>query len=166
VYSGCCLLHCLETLFTGGIMNRREALGAISALTLMSSLAEAQTTATPSTEVKIFRYAEVPVTRGATGAAARNIPQDLIPAGDVTGVHLTTIDPGKEFGPMRKGALCEVRLLYSGKIEVMVEGMASQFAGPGDMIVAPAGATYHVRNPGEEPLSYFILQIRPAATHA
>jgi quercetin dioxygenase-like cupin family protein len=145
------------------MMNRREALGALSAFTLMGSLAEAQTTAASSTEVKIFRYTEVPVTRGATGAAARNIPQDLIPMGDVTGVHLTTIDPGKEFGPMRKGVLCEIRLMYSGKIEVMVEGMASQFAGPGDMIVAPAGATYHVRNPGDTPLSYFILQIKPAS---
>jgi mannose-6-phosphate isomerase-like protein (cupin superfamily) len=146
-------------------MDRREALGLLAAGAMISLSAVAQTAAaSTSTEVKFFKYSTMPVTHNATnGSSGKNVPQELIPLGNVTGLHYTTVEPGKEFGPMRKGTLCEIRLVWEGEMEVLVEGMPSQTAEAGDIVVAPAGATYHVRNPADKPLTYLILQIKPEA---
>ncbi len=143
-------------------MNRREALGALSAFALTAPLSQAQTTAASTVEtVKLFKYAEFPLVHNPNGSTGRNVPQELIPPGDVMGIHLTTIEPGKEYGPMRKSTICEIRMIHSGTMELLVEGQPSQTAEAGDIIVASANQTYHVRNPGSTPLTYLILQIKP-----
>jgi hypothetical protein len=148
-------------------MNRREVLGTFSAFALMASLAEAQTatTAAPGM-VKVFKFADFPVTHNpTTGATGRGVPNELMCSGDITEVHITTLDPGKEFGPMRKNPFCGFRLIHAGKMEVLVEGMPPQTAEAGDIVYASADQTFHVRNAGDTPLTYFVIQIKlkPAA---
>ena len=143
-------------------MNRREALGSLSAFALLSSWMEAQTSAPAAAPgIQVFRFADLPVTRNASGAAGRGVPQSLVPQGDLTEVHITTLDPGKEFGPMRTNPNYGFRMIHAGKMEILAEGLPPQVAEAGDIVYAPANQTFQVRNPGDTPLTYFVVQVKP-----
>jgi hypothetical protein len=149
------------------MMNRREALGSLSAFALLGSLMEAHADGPSSpTDIKVFRFADLPVTRNPSGAAGRGVPRDLMPQGDLTEVQITTIDPGKEFGPMRKNPNIGFRMIHAGKMELLAEGMPSLTAEAGDIVYAPANQTYQVRNSGDTPLTYFLIQIKPTSASA
>jgi mannose-6-phosphate isomerase-like protein (cupin superfamily) len=144
-------------------MNRREALGSLSAFALLGSLMEAQTSEPAgSAEIKVFKAADMPTTRNPSGAAGWGVPTTLVPHGDITEVHVTTLEPGKEFGPMRKNPNYAFRLIHTGKMETLTDGKPPLTAEAGDVVYAPANQTYQVRNSGDTPLTHFVVQVKPA----
>ena len=149
------------------MMNRREALGSLSAFALLGSLMEAQADGPSSpTDIKIFRFADMPVTHNASGAAGRNVPRDLMVQGDLAEVRITTVDPGKEFAPMGKNPNHVFRMIHTGKIEVLTEGKPPLTAEVGDIVYVPANLTCQVRSSGDTPLTYFLFEIKPKPASA
>jgi mannose-6-phosphate isomerase-like protein (cupin superfamily) len=148
-------------------MNRREAVGSLSAFALLGSLMGAQTAESAgSVEIKVFKPADMPVSRNPAGAAGWGVPQTLVPQGDITEVHVTTLEPGKEFGPMRKNPNYAFRMILSGKMEVLAEGKPPLSAETGDVVYAPADQNYQVRNSGDMSLTYFVVQVKPRTASA
>ena len=143
-------------------MNRREALGSLSVFALLGSLMEAQAEG-PSlpAEVKLFKFADMPVTHNASGASGRNVPKDFLVQGDLAEVRITTVDPGKEFAPMGKNPNHVFRMVHTGRIEVLTEGKPPVTGEVGDIVYVPANLTAQVRSTGDTPLNYFLFEIRP-----
>jgi mannose-6-phosphate isomerase-like protein (cupin superfamily) len=144
------------------MMNRREALGSLSAFTLLGSLMDAQADGPSSpTDFKIFRFSDMPVTHNASGAAGRNVPRDLMVQGDLAEVRITTVDPGKDFSPMGKNPNHVFRMIHTGKMELLTESKPPLTAEVGDIVYAPANQPYQVRSTGDAPLTYFLFEIKP-----
>ena len=143
--------------------NRREAVGALSVFALMGKIAEAQTAG--PVPFQIFKFDSLAAVKNPTnGSTGRNLPMTGIPKGDIVGLHFTSLEPGQSMGALHKNANHEIRMIHTGKLELVIEGKPVQTAGPGDVVVAPANEPYTVRNGGSATLTYFTIQIPGAKT--
>jgi mannose-6-phosphate isomerase-like protein (cupin superfamily) len=59
-----------------------------------------------------------------------------------------TIGPGEEAGPEETHAADQIIYVVEGEAVVRVEGTEYR-AAPGHLLLVPAGARHHVKNPGE-----------------
>ena len=139
-------------------INRREAVGAISVFALIGKIAEAQTAG--PVPFQIFKFDSLAVANNHTnGSTGRNVPMTGIPKGDIVGLHFTTLEPGQSMGAVHKNSNHEIRMIHTGKLELIIDGKPGQTAEPGDVVVAPANEPYTVRNGGTVTLTYFTIQI-------
>lgn len=144
-------------------MNRREAFSALSAFALMGVTAEveAQTGgAADVTSSRLYKYADIAVTHNPAGAAGRAVPNADLPKDEFLGVHLTTIEPGKEFAPLHKNANHEYLFVHEGRLELVLEGKPTLSGEVGDILFAAANEMHTTRNPGKTPVTYFVTQIK------
>lgn len=68
-----------------------------------------------------------------------------------TQTAVMTIAPGADAGPPERHRGDQVIYVVEGEAAIRV-GEAERRAGPGALVVIPAGADHHVRNPGRAPL--------------
>jgi mannose-6-phosphate isomerase-like protein (cupin superfamily) len=142
-------------------INRREAVGALSVFALMGKIAEPQTSAGAGpVPFQIIKFDSLAVAHNHTnGSTGRNVPMTGIPKGDIVGLHFTTLEPGQSMGAVHKNSNHEIRMIHTGKLELVIDGRPVQTAEPGDVVVAPANEPYTVRNGGAATLTYFTIQI-------
>jgi XRE family transcriptional regulator, regulator of sulfur utilization len=143
------------------MLNRREVLSSLAAIALLGLHAEAESGPPSPSVISVFKSASMPISRNPFGAAGWGVPSTLLPQGELLEVHVTTLEPGKDFAPMRLNPNSSFRLIQSGKMEVLPQGLPSLTAESGDVVFAPANLTYQVRNSGDTPLTYFVIQIKP-----
>jgi mannose-6-phosphate isomerase-like protein (cupin superfamily) len=104
----------------------------------------------------------MPATHSPSGVTGRGgMSRDILPQGDLIEVHITSIDPGKVFGPMNKNANFNFRLIIEGMMTIQPEGMPALTAGVGDIVYSPANSTSQVSNSGDTTLTYFVIQLKP-----
>ena len=70
-----------------------------------------------------------------------------------------TIGPGAEAGPEERHAGDQIVYVVEGEAVVRIDD-AEHRAGPGTLVMIPAGARHHVRNPGRVPL-FFVTMYAP-----
>lgn len=71
-----------------------------------------------------------------------------------------TIAPGRDAGPEETHAADQIVYVVEGEIAVRV-GDEERQAAAGALIMIPAGARHHVRNPGKEPLFFLTVYAPP-----
>ena len=67
-----------------------------------------------------------------------------------------TIAPGQEAGPAETHDGDQIVYVIEGEADITV-GDDARRTGPGGLVMIPAGARHHVRNPGSRPL--FVLTV-------
>jgi mannose-6-phosphate isomerase-like protein (cupin superfamily) len=71
-----------------------------------------------------------------------------------------TIAPGEEAGPAETHAADQIVYVIDGEAVVTVDQEARR-TGPGGLVMIPAGAIHHVRNPGRAPLFFLTVYAPP-----
>jgi len=72
-----------------------------------------------------------------------------------------TIEPGEEAGPEETHRADQIVYVVEGEAVVRVDGEERR-AAAGALIMIPAGARHHVRNPGRVPLFFVTVYAPPA----
>ena len=71
-----------------------------------------------------------------------------------------TIAPGQEAGPAETHDGDQVVYVIEGEADITV-GDDARRTGPGGLVMIPAGARHHVRNPGARPLFFLTVYAPP-----
>ena len=69
-----------------------------------------------------------------------------------------TIAPGQDGGPAETHGADQILYVIEGEAAIIV-GEEERRTGPGGLVMIPAGARHHVRNPGREP--FFLTVYAP-----
>ena len=71
-----------------------------------------------------------------------------------------TIAPGEEAGPVETHGADQIVYVIDGEATITVGGEERR-TGPGGLVMIPAGAPHHVRNPGRVPLFFLTVYAPP-----
>ena len=71
-----------------------------------------------------------------------------------------TIAPGEDGGPAETHRADQIVYVIEGEAVITV-GEEERRTGPGGLVLIPAGARHHVRNPGREPLFFLTVYAPP-----
>jgi quercetin dioxygenase-like cupin family protein len=142
-------------------MNRREVLGAISALALLTQAGGAEMPGIPVlTESELYKFGAAPETFNVAGGGTRQtLPRTTLPSGEVVGVHVGTIPAGKVYSPMHANGNAEFLIVHEGKMEFLTDANPPKLAQAGDVIYAAAHEGHSLRNPGDVTTTYFVVAV-------
>jgi mannose-6-phosphate isomerase-like protein (cupin superfamily) len=71
-----------------------------------------------------------------------------------------TLPPGRDGGPAETHRADQIVYVIDGEAAITV-GEDERRAGPGGLVLIPAGARHHVRNPGRTPLFFLTVYAPP-----
>jgi mannose-6-phosphate isomerase-like protein (cupin superfamily) len=71
-----------------------------------------------------------------------------------------TIGPGRDAGPAETHDADQIVYVIDGEADITV-GEDERRTGPGGLVMIPAGARHHVRNPGRVPLFFLTVYAPP-----
>src|ERR1051325_11661420 len=71
-----------------------------------------------------------------------------------------TIAPGEDAGPAETHGADQIVYVIEGEADITV-GDEARRTGPGGLVMIPAGARHHVRNPGRDPLFFLTVYAPP-----
>lgn len=79
--------------------------------------------------------------------------------------HITTLKPGLHSHPPHRHAQEELIILKEGRLEASINGRTERI-GPGGVLFLASNDLHNVRNIGEEPATYWVFNVRTAATRS
>jgi quercetin dioxygenase-like cupin family protein len=80
-------------------------------------------------------------------------------------VHVTTLEPGKSPHPPHRHPNEEMVILRQGTVEVLINGEWMR-VGPGSVVFFASNQLHGLRNVGNEPVVYHVINWKTAATPA
>ena len=72
-------------------------------------------------------------------------------------LHITTLNPGENTGPLHRHPQEEIVIVKEGTIEVNIDGR-KQLAGPGSVIYFSVNENENMTNVGKTPATYHVIQ--------
>lgn len=149
-------------------MTRREICVGLSALAATGGVIEAQTVATPASGVpaganvmsqsKVFAFEQLPVRKMANGGESRDVLRGTLTTGEVIGVHESQQPAGMAPNKPHTIDHTEVMVVVQGALEFQYDGKTDT-VGPGGVIFVASGTLHTVRNVGDGPARYCVVQI-------
>jgi XRE family transcriptional regulator, regulator of sulfur utilization len=137
---------------------RRElAAAAVASLLTLASLAAAD--AFDPLPSKVYDWNAMPEQPTAVGARRPFFRGETAALGELQ-AHVTTILPGKEPHPPHRHANEELIIVLRGTVAVTIEG-ETQRVGAGSSVFLAPNDFHGLRNVGDEPAAYYIVQMRP-----
>jgi quercetin dioxygenase-like cupin family protein len=129
----------------------------ISALTCAAAIAQSPDT-NPLASARVFSYdAMIPKT-APNGAVGRNVFSGTLATGESVAVHETTQPAGTAPNPAHRIQHSEVIVVEEGTLEFQHDGKTER-AVPGSVIYVAYGTLHAVRNIGDGPAKYVVVQI-------
>ena len=110
----------------------------------------------------IFDFEKMAATTTPNGAR-RNVIDGATTTLDKLHVHVTTLNPGKSSGEPRPHPQEELIVVKDGLVEAHVDGK-TQTAGPGSVFFFAANAVTRLRNAGDTPATYVVINYYAPAT--
>jgi XRE family transcriptional regulator, regulator of sulfur utilization len=110
----------------------------------------------------IFDFEKMAATVTPNGAR-RNVLDGPTTTLDKLHVHITTLNPGKTSGEPRRHPQEELIVVKEGLVEAHVDGK-TQTAGPGSVFFFAANAVTRLRNAGDTPATYIVINYYAPAT--
>lgn len=141
-------------------VNRRDFGMLAAAFAAMAGAAEGQGAGDYATEKStVFRFSELPVTKGESGGESRAVMHGVLPTGEFVEVHETMLPAGQTPHPPHRHSHSEFILIREGKLEHWNNGKVEQVAGPGDIIFNAHLVGHGVKNVGTTPAHYFVVAV-------
>jgi quercetin dioxygenase-like cupin family protein len=78
-------------------------------------------------------------------------------------LHVTTLNPGENTGPLHRHPQEEFVIIKEGTLEINIDGK-KQIAGPGSVVFYSANENENMTNVGKTPATYYVVQFFTALT--
>ncbi len=130
----------------------------LSALTCGVALG-AQTNGTnPLASSRVFPYEQMTIKTAANGSEGRSVASGTLATGEAVGLHESMQPVGTPPNPEHRIQHSELIVVQQGILEFQHDGKAEQ-AGPGSIIYVALGTMHTVKNVGNVPAKYVVIQI-------
>jgi mannose-6-phosphate isomerase-like protein (cupin superfamily) len=144
-------------------MTRREMCVGLSAIAAAGRVASAQTAIAPAavgvlSSSRVYTQEEMPVRKMANGGESRDVLRGTLATGEVIGVHESTQPAGMVANSPHTIQHTEVMVVVEGTLAFEHDGR-SEKVGPGGVIFVASGTLHTVRNVGEGPAKYCVVQV-------
>jgi mannose-6-phosphate isomerase-like protein (cupin superfamily) len=110
------------------------------------------------TEARVYTVAEMPVRKMANGGESRDVLRGVLPTGEAVGVHESVQVVGAVPNPPHKIDHSEIITVIEGTLSFEHDGK-SEKVGPGGVIFVAMGTMHTVKNVGDVPAKYVVVQI-------
>jgi len=127
-------------------------------LALASVAASQSADPNPLAASRVFAYEQMTAKTAPNGAVGRNVVNGALASGEAIAVHETTQPAGTAPNPPHRIQHSEVIVVREGTLEFDHDGKAER-AGPGSVIYVALGTLHSVKNVGDGPASYVVIQI-------
>jgi quercetin dioxygenase-like cupin family protein len=124
-----------------------------------SSIAAAQTPAgNPLATARVFDYDQMTVKHSSNGTEGRVVFNGTLATGESVGAHESMQPAGTVPPALHKIQHSEFVVILQGTVEFDHDGKAER-AGPGSVIYVAFGTEHFVKNIGDGPAKYVVIQI-------
>jgi quercetin dioxygenase-like cupin family protein len=114
--------------------------------------------ANPLAAARVFAYDQMPVHTAANGAENRRVFSGTLATGESVAVHETTQPAGTAPNPPHRIQHSEVIVVEQGTLEFLHDGKTER-ADAGSVLYVALGTLHTVRNIGDGPAKYVVIQI-------
>jgi quercetin dioxygenase-like cupin family protein len=129
------------------------------ALALVCAVSSAQTdNANPLAAARVFAYDPMTVHTAANGAQSRSVFTGTLATGESVAVHETMQPAGTVPNPPHRIRHSEVIVVEEGTLEFLHDGKTER-ADAGSILYVALGTLHAVRNIGDGPAKYVVIQI-------
>jgi mannose-6-phosphate isomerase-like protein (cupin superfamily) len=144
-------------------MTRREMVAGLSAVAATGVTLEAQTPGTPAgpavlSQSRVYLPDEMPSRKMANGGVSRDVMRGTLASGEAIGVHESEQPAGMEPNKPHTIQHTEVMVVLEGTVSFEHDGK-SEKVGPGGVIFVASGTLHTIRNLGEGPAKYCVMQV-------
>jgi mannose-6-phosphate isomerase-like protein (cupin superfamily) len=144
-------------------MTRREMCVGLSAIAATGGVIEAQTAAAPAgaatlSQAKVYPFEQMPVRKMANGGESRDVLRGTLTTGEVIAVHESQQPAGMAPNTPHTIKHSEVMVVIQGTLLFEHDGKSDK-VGPGGVIFVAPGTLHTVRNVGDGPAQYCVMQI-------
>ena len=114
--------------------------------------------ANPLAESRVFAYDDMPAKTAPSGAVSRRAFTGTLATGETIAAHETMQPAGTAPGPAHRIQHSELILVEEGTLDYTHDGKTER-AGEGSIIYVALGTLHSVRNAGDGPAKYVVIQI-------
>jgi mannose-6-phosphate isomerase-like protein (cupin superfamily) len=144
-------------------ITRREMCVGLSAIAATGGVTEAQTPAAPAaagtlSQAKVYPFEQMPVRKMANGGESRDVLRGTLATGEVIAVHESQQPAGMAPNTPHKIQHSEVMVVIQGTLLFEHDGKSDKI-GPGGVIFVAPDTLHTVRNVGDGPAQYCVVQI-------
>lgn len=130
----------------------------VLAVASMSSAQSASPDANPLAASRVFAFDQMTAKTSPNGAVGRKIFTGTLTTGETIAAHETMQPAGAIPNSAHRIQHSELIVVQQGTLEFQHDGKVER-AGPGDIIYVANGTTHVVKNVGEVPAQYIVIQI-------
>ncbi len=112
----------------------------------------------PLATARVFPYEEMVARTAPNGSEFRVVFSGTLATGEAVGAHETMQPAGAVPSPLHKIQHSEVTVVLQGTVEFQHDGKAER-VGPGGIIYIALGTLHSVKNVGDGPAKYVVIQI-------
>ena len=138
-------------------MKRLVLAGWLLACAVTSTAAQSAGT-NPLATARVFSLNDTPAKTSPNGSVGRNVFSGTLTTGESVAVHETTQPAGAAPNPAHRIQHSEVIVVEEGTLEFEHDGKAER-AGAGSIIYVALGTLHTVKNVGDGPARYVVIQI-------
>lgn len=112
----------------------------------------------PLASSRVFSYDEMKARVAANGTESRVVFNGTLETGESVGAHVSMQPAGTVPPPLHKIQHSELIVLEEGTVEFHHDGKVER-AGPGSILYVAYGTNHFVKNVGDGPAKYVVIQI-------
>lgn len=112
----------------------------------------------PLSSARVFHYSQVTPHTASNGAIGRSVFTGTLATGESVGLHETTQPAGTKPNPPHRIQHSEIIVIQQGTVEFDHDGKTER-AGRGSILYVAYGTRHTVRNVGDGPAKYTVIQI-------
>lgn len=136
----------------------KPAVFAVLIVALVSVAAAQSAVPNPLATSRVFAYGQTPSKTAPNGAVGRNFFTGTLATGEAVAAHETMQPTGTIPNPAHRIQHSELIVVREGTLEFHHDGK-SERAGPGSIIYVSYGTLHSVKNIGNGPAEYVVIQI-------
>jgi quercetin dioxygenase-like cupin family protein len=107
---------------------------------------------------RVFAYEQMTAKTARNGAVSRNVVAGTLATGEAVAVHETMQPAGTVPNPPHRIQHSEIVVVREGTLEFAHDGKVER-AGPGSVIYVAFGTLHSLKNVGDGPAAYVVMQI-------
>ncbi len=143
-------------------MTRRDLLVALIAASLTLAGVAANPAQTPVLGSQVFDWKTMTAKPNATGEVRAVVRAPTVTLDELE-MHITTLKPGEASHPPHQHPNEELLIIREGTVEALVAGEHKRI-GPGSIIFQASNQLHNIRNVGDTPATYHVINWKTAAT--